>query len=75
MPIKNGIQVIQEVKQFYADVSIRLPQVTLKEPLYVFLTAFSTLGFKNHVLSTGADHVLEKPLSKSQLQALLHEND
>ncbi len=37
-------------------------KVTLKEPTTVFLTAFATTTFRNHVVGLGVKHVYEKPI-------------
>ena len=53
MPRKNGIQVIHEIKEYYALKQAeldRLPgKIQIKEPKIVFLTAFATTVFRNHV--------------------------
>jgi hypothetical protein len=36
--------------------------VTLKEPTTVFLTAFATTTFRNHVAGMGVSQVYEKPI-------------
>ena len=58
MPYLNGIEVVREMQKFYA-----LHKDRLVEPLYVFLTAFTTPNFKRYVSSLGVHHCHEKPLS------------
>ena len=66
MPRKNGIQVVHEIKEYYALKQAeldRLPgKVQLKEPKIAFLTAFATTVFRNHVQSLGVTQVYEKPI-------------
>ena len=50
MPQKNGMQVLQEVKTLYKHYSHN-SKVELKEPEWVFLTAFSTKAFRNYLVS------------------------
>jgi len=42
MPIKNGIQVVEEIRKFYVTTRLENPGIQLKEPRFVFLTAYST---------------------------------
>ena len=42
MPIKNGLQVVNEVRVIYKNLSLRYKNLTIVEPHFVFLTAFST---------------------------------
>jgi len=42
MPVKNGIQVVTEVRKFYELTRLKYEGIVLIEPEYVFLTAFST---------------------------------
>lgn len=63
MPRKNGLQVVKEIKEYYELKQHELAQdVKLIEPTIVFLTAFATTAFRNHVLSLGVNHVYEKPI-------------
>ena len=65
MPKKNGIQVVEEVKAMYknAQESLRERGVELVEPLYVFLTAFSSIALRKHLVNLGVTHIYEKPIS------------
>jgi CheY-like chemotaxis protein len=75
MPRKNGIQVTHEVKEYYALKQAELDRsparVQLKEPKIVFLTAFATTIFRNHVSNLGIKDVYEKPIQLEQLRELL----
>ena len=63
MPRKNGLQVVNEMRDFYAQKQRELTgKVKLLEPTTVFLTAFATTAFRNHVHSLGVAHVYEKPI-------------
>ncbi len=64
MPKKNGIEVLQEVKNLYRELEYMNSSVTVEEPVYVFLTAFMTPAFKIHLLNLGIKHVYEKPIQK-----------
>ena len=62
MPKKNGIQVLMEVRELFVTKNKVNPQIKLEEPVYVFLTAFSTVHFRKHVESLGVKNVYEKPI-------------
>ena len=54
MPRKNGLQVVQELEGLYEAWQAQLPEtVKLQRPTIIFLTAFATTQFRNHVLSYG----------------------
>ena len=53
MPIKNGIQVVKEVKEFLQAQAVTGLDLIIEEPTYVFLTAFATTKFKNHAKTLG----------------------
>jgi YesN/AraC family two-component response regulator len=71
MPIKNGIQVVQELKEFYQKVQKETSMVNLQEPLFVMLTAYKTLSFEKHVKQLGVDECYEKPIDRDQLVHIL----
>ena len=73
MPIMNGLQVVQELKKFYAQQRKPLGKATiLEEPLYIFLTAYAqNEAFLKHSKAEGVDHVFEKPLKPDQLRQML----
>jgi CheY-like chemotaxis protein len=63
MPRKNGFQVLKEVKDYYAlKQSECKERCLILEPVFVFLTAFATTSFRQHVLSLGVKLVFEKPI-------------
>lgn len=49
MPIKNGVQVVQEIKAFYKNLQDEVDAIEICEPLFVMLTAYKTLHFEKHV--------------------------
>lgn len=63
MPIKNGLQVVQEVKAMYNGLKVRGQRADLQEPLIVFNTAFSSKGLRNYLKQINVQHCLDKPLS------------
>jgi CheY-like chemotaxis protein len=62
MPIKNGIQVVKEVKAHIKSKNNQFPHVNIEEPIFVFLTAFMTSTFNNHLKSLGITECYEKPI-------------
>lgn len=53
MPIKNGVQVIEEVKEFLREKAESGLNLVIEEPTYVFLTAFATAEFVTQARSLG----------------------
>ncbi len=51
MPNKNGIQVFEDVKNYIIEMNQK--GFKILEPKYVFLTAFMTIGFRQHLKSKG----------------------
>lgn len=45
--------------------------ITIEEPCFVFLTAFMTHSFRNHLTALGVRHIYEKPVSKELLLSVL----
>ena len=74
MPKKNGIQVVQEVREFYTTQSQLHPNLKFEEPVYVFLTAYSTLMFRKHLASLGVNNIFEKPIQLEQLKIIFEQN-
>ena len=68
MPYMTGMEVVKEMQKFYS-----LHKDRLVEPMYVFLTAFTTPNFKKYVSGLGVNHCYEKPLSEDQLLTLVEE--
>lgn len=73
MPQKNGLQTVQEVKQYFAQQRVKLfKQTDLQEPIYIFLSAHVVNeAFKTHARSQGVNHLFEKPLNPVELQDML----
>ena len=61
MPRKTGVEVIELVRKFLQNANQTLV-VTVKEPMFVFLTAYSTQSFKQHIKSLQVKSIYEKPL-------------
>ena len=74
MPMKNGIQVVKEVKEFLRTQAESGLDLVIEEPTYVFLTAFATTKFVNHAHSLGVQHVFEKPMAIEELTRLLEQS-
>jgi len=72
MPIKNGMQVVQEVRSYIETVKSKRPGLVIKEPMWVFLTAFKTPTFEKHLGSIGVTKCYEKPLTLSTLEYILN---
>lgn len=49
MPIKNGIQVVNEVREIYKNLRIRNKNLIIVEPHFVFLTAFASHALRKHL--------------------------
>ena len=71
MPIKNGIQVVEEVKNYYKLMQKEIGAINLREPLFVMLTAYKTLHFEKHVKQLGIGECYEKPIDPEQLIFIL----
>lgn len=70
MPRFNGLQVIEQTRQFYIEMSEK-HSIELKEPLFVFLTAYKTKGFEKHLEALNILHCYEKPLQPGNLNEIL----
>ena len=66
MPLKNGIDVVKEVRELYSVYSLDFPH--LVDPEFVFLTGFMSFSFRNYLLTLGIDEIYEKPLSDDKLK-------
>jgi CheY-like chemotaxis protein len=71
MPRMNGLQVIEAVRKFIKNYNMLNP-IQIKEPEFVFLTAYSTIVFQNHAQSVGVTAVYEKPLQLEQLRTIVN---
>ena len=49
MPNKNGLQVVQEVREYIKIRQQEFTNFVIEEPKFVFLTAYKTTGFMNHL--------------------------
>lgn len=66
MPFKNGLEVVGELRRFFAERADRLAP-----PAFVFLTAFVTPAFVAHARRHGVHESCEKPISLPKLKAIL----
>lgn len=71
MPVKNGIQVVEEVKKLYEDKQYENPGLGLQLPKFVFLTAYRNKAFKMHMQNLGVESIYEKPIEIGQLREIL----
>ena len=62
MPIKNGIQVVQEIRSMYAKTRKNFANLILKDPEIVFLTAFRTPNFLSYLKQFSVSECYEKPI-------------
>ena len=66
MPNKTGLQIVSELKKFYAaknqEHEIKGSDIQIVEPLFVFLTSYSTPNFKRLLKDIGVVHCSEKPI-------------
>lgn len=62
MPRMNGIQVVEHVRKYIEERNAGLEHAWIVEPRFVFLTAFKTKQFKQHVKKLGITEVHDKPL-------------
>ena len=67
MPRLNGIQAIQKIKTFIQNQNFTR-EVKIREPKYVFLTAYKTSAFDKHIQELNVHEVYEKPLQLEQLR-------
>ncbi len=74
MPQKNGVQVLQEIRDFYKQQQDNDNDIIIEEPVFVFLTAFMTAAFKKHLATLGVQHIYEKPIQKDQLNLIFEQN-
>lgn len=76
MPVKNGIDVVNELRRYYRVINETLedtkPGFELIEPQYVFITSFSTPQFRRHLQSLNIKLCYDKPIQLSQLETLIN---
>lgn len=72
MPIKTGVQAVQEIKAYYESLRKTNPIASnLKDPDFVILTAFKTPHFETYLRSLGISDCFEKPIELEQLCQIL----
>ena len=77
MPLKNGVETVTELKQYYKDLAQTYDRGStmesfIEEPVYVFLSAHnSNKAFVQFCKTKGVDHFFEKPLQSSSVKQLL----
>lgn len=62
MPNKNGLEVVQEVKQFYLEKASDLGDILIEVPKFAILTAYKTRMLEQEVAAQGIVHLYEKPI-------------
>jgi CheY-like chemotaxis protein len=75
MPVKNGLEVVKEVKALYLKYNSETLDQELDLPEFVFLTAFVNLGFKAYLKAENIHHIYEKPLAEAQLIQIMSSID
>lgn len=75
MPRMNGIQVVEHVRKYISDRNTGLEHAWVCEPRFVFLTAFKTKQFKQHVKKLGITEVHDKPLQIELLREFVFGNN
>jgi len=72
MPRKSGVEVVEELKKFIADLNSRSQQVQVLEPKYVILTAYVSQDFRISLSTLGVT-CFEKPLRFDQLSEIIRQ--
>ena len=62
MPLKNGIEVVQEIRVIYNRARNENPGLDLQDPRFVFLTAFKTKQFVAYLKLYQVSECFEKPI-------------
>ena len=73
MPRLNGIEFVKLFRNFIRNNNMQSP-VKILEPRFVFLTAYMTLQFKNHLKQIDIEQVYEKPLEISVLDQIIDDS-
>jgi CheY-like chemotaxis protein len=69
MPIKNGIQVVEECKQFFARLQSSEKSLwDIHEPEYVFLTSFKSNSLEKYLKDKKITKCFEKPITASLMK-------
>jgi len=63
MPNKNGLEVVKEVKEFYAQKAAELSELKIEKPRFIILTAFKTLQLTKQAAKEGITEIFEKPIN------------
>jgi len=69
MPRLNGIQAVNKIKQFIAEMNEK-SEKKIQQPKFVFLTAYKTTQFEIHARNLGVSSVHEKPLTLEKLESI-----
>ena len=70
MPQKNGMQVVDEVREYYQLQCLRRE---LKEPEFVFVTAFKSQHFASYLEKLNITQFYEKPMMQEQLKSIIEQ--
>ena len=70
MPRKNGLDVIVSLQKIIKKIN-SASDIQIVPPRFVFLTAYSTLTFRKHAKQHGVECILEKPIQKDVLDAII----
>ena len=70
MPQKDGMQVVEEVRNYYQLQSLKRE---LKEPEFVFVTAFKSQHFASYLEKLNISQCFEKPMMKEQLKSIIEQ--
>lgn len=73
MPRLNGLQVVEGVRTFIRKTNEREKDFNLQvqEPRFVFLTAFLTTAFRQHIVKMNIKEAFEKPIQIETLREIL----
>lgn len=62
MPLKDGVEVVEEVKAFIELKNKALDTCKIVEPLFVFLTSYKTPQLDRKLARLNIKHCYEKPI-------------
>ena len=71
MPRKNGLDVIISLQKILSKINTA-SKVEIVPPRFVFLTSYSTQTFRKHAKALGVECILEKPIQKEELYAIIN---
>ena len=72
MPLKSGLDVVQEVRSMFEDYRKQYKGKVFIDPKFAFLTAFSSAALRLYLTKIKVEHCLEKPVNKEQLAELVN---